>query len=183
MRTFLIILLVLVLILKIFYRDPDLTLPSQEIDDAVILSPAQGTIHKIYKKNGHLNIWIYLNIFNIHTQYVPVSGTVTRTNHLSGTFHPAYMFVKSQYNERLATTIQTRNFDDVIVTQVAGQIARNIINYTERGQEVHQGKRLGRILLGSSVIVSIPERVTSGVNILIKEGDKIEINDCLVKSK
>ena len=176
-------LLTSVLFLLYFYRDPDLSLKRSQIDNSYLVSPGDGLVSKIYRKGGYINIWIYLNLFNIHTQYVPISGVITNKTYKKGSFHPAYFLQKSQYNERLSTEIQTRHFGKIVVTQVAGQIARAIVNNKNKGEFLKQGQRLGRILLGSSVILSIPESeyILGRIKFLIKEGDRVEINQRVIK--
>lgn len=145
--------IVVVGFLSFFYRVP----PRKHIvpSEDTVLAASDGTVKAItYNKDKDTYVVVaFLNIFNQHMQYYPVSGQVSSVEHVLGSFHPAYMLHKSQYNERTTTTIKTATLGDVSVTQIAGQVARRIVNYSRKGDVVKQCDHMGMIKLSSRVDV------------------------------
>lgn len=136
-----------------FYRvpTPDFAGP----DSKRLLSPAEGVVKAITydPASGMFAVVIYLNIFNQHQQYYPVSGAVVESVHTPGTFAPAYMLEKTEHNERHTTTLRTLAGHTVVVRQIAGQWARRIVNNARVGAQVLQGERMGMIKFSSRVDV------------------------------
>ena len=151
-----------------FYRGA--TIPS--IYPNTVISPADGKVLKIVKHQDMYHIAIFLNIHNIHVQYAPIKGNIVSMKYKPGTFNPAYLFEKSQYNERMETILETE-IGRVMVVQIAGLIARTIVPFKEIGDNVNQAEPIGLIKFGSRVDLWIP----TTVDIKIKEGDRIHIGD------
>lgn len=148
--------------------------------NGVIKSPAQGNVLSIFEKEGKVNVWIYLNFFDIHRQYSSIDGKVIYKKEIQGQFHPAYLFEKSQYNTRTITGILDFSSGNIIyITQIAGQMARTIINNYQIGDIINKGDQLGRILLGSSVIISIDKENLS--EMLVEKGQNVNIGTSLFK--
>jgi phosphatidylserine decarboxylase len=145
-----------------------------------MISPCNGRVLKIKEHGTHIQISVFLNIHNIHVQYSPISGKILSILHKEGEFHPAYLFEKSQYNERVETTLGTE-FGNITVVQIAGQVARRIVSFLEKGQSVERGEPLGLIKFGSRVDIWIP--IESVNNILINEGDYLDIGVPIIQLK
>ena len=149
-------------------------------DKRFIVSPASGTITNISEYMGYIRIYIFVGLFDSHVQYYPYSGRITKVKYSKGKplqilgfniQYPAYT-VKSANNEMSTTYLYNEKTGEIIITQIAGILANRIINNSEVGQEVNQGDKLGKIIMGSSVILYIPKRNIS--EILVKKGDTIQ---------
>jgi len=137
-----------------------------------IISPADGKILKIVKHENMYHIAIFLNIHNIHVQYAPIEGQIISMKYKPGKFNPAYLFEKSQFNERMETILET-NIGQIMVVQIAGLIARTIVPFKEIGDKLDQGEALGLIKFGSRVDIWLPDIV----ELKMKEGDRIRVGD------
>ncbi len=148
-----ILIIAVIAFLLYFYRLPKV----EEIKgEYTIVSPAYGVIKKIRQEGDYWIISIYLNVFDIHTQYVPYDGMVINRKYKKGQFHPAHLFEKSQFNERMLTIIKT-DFGDIGVVQIAGMMARRISTFFSRGESVKRGDLLGIIHFGSRVDIILPK--------------------------
>lgn len=135
-----------------------------------LLSPSYGKITGIRDQgDGYIRISIFLNLWDVHEQYIPVSGVVQETNYKKGEFNGAYFLEKSDKNERMDTLI-TGPYGLVGVSQVAGYIFKTIVLDVKEKQHVEQGDKLGRIKFGSRVDLVVPN---IGTRILAKVGDKV----------
>jgi phosphatidylserine decarboxylase len=120
-------------------------------------------------------ITIYLSIFDVHTQWFPVSGEITSITRKEGEFNLAHILEKSEYNERVTTIIQPHKIrGSVRVDQIAGQIARRIVNWSKKNTNVHRGTLLGMIKLSSRVDLYLP---VNNVRLHVKKGDKVKGNE------
>lgn len=147
-----------------FFRDPERSISG---DTALVLSPADGTVSTIERVEEGGNLWrvgIFLSVFNVHVNRVPLRGRVDSVEHTPGRFLPAYDREASRVNERNRVVIHG-NPGPVVVTQIAGVLARRIVCWVRRGQELEAGERLGLIRFGSRVEVVLPPGVTPTVNI------------------
>ena len=140
----------LTLMLVWFYRLPAIVVAKNE---DVLFAPCDGVVKSITfdPASGRFKVIVFLNIFDQHHQFYPVSGHVMSTVHTYGSFHPAYILEKSMYNERQVTTIRSLQGENITITQIAGQIARRIVNNAVPGAPVEQGERMGMIKLSSRV--------------------------------
>ena len=169
------IFIILFMFLLYFYRYPQ---RSNHYNDTVIVSPADGTISDIQQlPNGYKRVIIFLSPLDVHVQWTPVKGTVTALSYKTGTFHPAFLFKKSDYNERMVTTIST-NRGTVYVRQIAGILARRIVNWLSKSQKVDRGTPMGMIKLSSRVDIDLPPRTS----ILVKKGDYVRGNNTKLAS-
>jgi phosphatidylserine decarboxylase len=159
--------LVIILILGIFYRTKDDPIV---LNDTHFLAPCGGKIKKIEQKGTRTKIRVFLNIHDQHAQFYPVSGTVTDVQHKLGKFNPAYLLEKTEFNERTITSLQTKNGDTIKVTQIAGQVARRIVNHAKIGSHVKQGDYIGMIKFSSAVDI---EFSSDAWQIEAKVGDKL----------
>ena len=155
------ILLIISLYIFYFFRDPIRMVPTEN----VVVSPADGTITYIGQSNApketnisnkFLKISIFLNIFNVHVNRVPTYGKVKNIKYISGKFISATLDKSSEENERNIIVIEKNNFDIIIVTQIAGLIARRIVCDLKNNEALLQGDRLGIIKFGSRVDLYLP---------------------------
>ena len=146
-----------------FFRDPDRT-ASQ--DPALVLSPADGTVMHAGTANptdapddrGWLQVTIFLSVLDVHINYTPVSGRVTRVSYQPGTFLPAYKPEASK-NERSEIWFDHGGVA-VVARQVVGILARRVVCRLRPGQDVKTGDRLGLMKFGSRMDVFVPPTAT-----------------------
>ena len=145
----------------------------------LLVSPCDGRVMSILELNDiTTHVAIYLNLLDSHVQWSPVNGVVLSTVHKPGTFNPAYMFHKSRYNERIETIIYVPAIDDEIkIVQIAGQLARRIVNYKEKNDRVERGELIGMIKFGSRVDLFIPH---NKIDLLINVGDTVFGNKTII---
>lgn len=155
-----------------FFRDPPRRIPAAP---RAVLSPADGKVialgeaHDPYLKRPAKRLSIFMNVFNVHSNRIPVEGKVMERWYSPGTFLNAALDKSSAHNERNALWIRTDEGDDVVVVQVAGLIARRILCYVQPGERVGQGERYGFIRFGSRVDLYLP----MGVQFQVALGDRV----------
>ena len=151
-----------------FFRDPERVVP---IGDDILVSPADGLITNITEtkegKKTYIKVSIFLSIFNVHIQRLPISGEVTKVDYIEGKFINATLDKASDENERLKITIKNGN-NLIYVTQIAGLIARRIVNYVKPNENINQGERYGIIKFGSRVDIEFP----NSFKLLVNEGQQ-----------
>ena len=172
--------IVLFLLLIWFYRIPDTSRFVQ--NDSIIVAPSDGIVKAINynKETDSYTIIVFLNIFDQHHQYYPISGTISNTIYKEGKFHPAYLLEKSEYNERQDTYIITEYGEQIRVSQIAGQIARRIVNNSIQYSNVKQGEYMGMIKLSSRVDIEIP---ANNFVINVTPNTKIKALDTILATK
>jgi phosphatidylserine decarboxylase len=142
-----------------FFRDPAREVPD---DPRAVASPADGRIVYVgkaedpYAKRDALKVSVFMNVFNVHSNRAPVSGTVKEKWYFPGAFVNAALDKASLENERAALWLRTPAGQDVTCVQVAGLIARRILCYVAAGDELRAGQRFGFIRFGSRVDVYLP---------------------------
>ena len=143
-----------------FYRHPN---RHKELNENAIMIPADGKIVVIekvfedtYFKKECIQVSVFMSVYNVHVNWIPVSGTVVFKDHKDGENYPAYNPKASNLNERCITVIKLPNGDEVMLTQIAGIMARRVVNTTKVGDEVKQGDELGIIKFGSRVDIHLP---------------------------
>ena len=165
-----IISLILLIFTFYFFRDPERVVP---IGDDILVSPADGLITNITEikegKKLYTKVSIFLSIFNVHIQRLPISGEVTKIDYIEGKFINATLDKASDENERLKITIKNGN-NLIYVTQIAGLIARRILCYCKIGDQVITGDKYGFIRFGSRVDLFMPNNFYALVSI----GDKVK---------
>jgi phosphatidylserine decarboxylase len=136
-----------------------------------MISPCGGKIKQIRQEGDKIKIRVFLNIHDQHAQFYPVSGTVVDVDYRHGKFHPAYLLEKTEYNEKTITSIEAIEGEDIVkVTQIAGQVARRIVNHAKKGDRVTQGQYFGMIKFSSAIDI---EFSAQGWKLVAKEGDKL----------
>ena len=167
-KPFFIILLILLIFTFYFFRDPERVVP---LGDDILVSPADGLITNISEtkegKKTYTKVSIFLSIFNVHIQRLPISGTIAKVDYIEGKFINATLDKASDENERLKITIKNSN-NLIYVTQIAGLIARRIVNYVKSDQSLNQGERYVIIKFGSRVDIEFP----NNFKLLVNEGQQ-----------
>lgn len=159
------LIIVLILFLVFFSREPNIT----KINEG-ITSPAYGRVYKILQTPEQTTISIVLDIFDIHVQYYPTDGTVI--DHIydrTGKFNLIFDLNKSALNEKLITRMRDADGDLITVTQIAGLMTRRIVWTDKTDTKVTKGSKLGRILLGSRVDITLPAKY----KISVQENDYV----------
>ncbi len=147
-----------------FFRDPDRVVPTQE---GVIVSPADGVVHAIIEdaetpeemnlpKGKWTRVSIFLNVFNVHVNRVPLGGKIIKSVYHPGKFLNASLDKASKDNERQSLVVETADKKVIGFTQIAGLIARRIRCDIREGDTVKTGQRFGLIRFGSRCDVYLP---------------------------
>jgi len=162
-----------------FFRDPERT---GERGDSLVIAPADGLIVMItdveepsFIAGDSTRISIFMNVFDVHVNRYPVSGTVRFLKYNKGKFMNAAHDKASIDNEQMSVGIESGS-RKILVRQIAGLVARRIVNYARAGDAAAQGVRMGLIRFGSRVDVFIPpgsrvrvqvgERTVAGTTVL-----------------
>ena len=155
-----------------FFRDPERVSRAGPED---IISPADGYIVAVEDENetGFFNakvkrVSIFLTVFDVHINRIPIGGTVEFLRYITGSFKAAFMEEASQKNEQTAIGIACDG-RRILFKQIAGVIARRIVCTVKEGQTVTRGERCGMIKFGSRVDVLMPLNTL----LLIKKGQKV----------
>ena len=158
--TFIICSLMLYIFLLFFFRLPERTM---EPDPGLIYAPADGkvvvieeTMENEYFKDLRLQVSIFMSPFNMHSNRYPVSGRIKYVRYHPGQNIVAYHPKSSELNERSTIVIETKDGQEILIRQIAGAVARRIVTYSKKDQEVLQGEELGFIKFGSRVDVFLP---------------------------
>ncbi len=159
-----------------FFRNPRRVTP---LGEGLVISPADGIITKIeqalppkelkWSKKPLNRISIFLNVFDVHVNRIPVEGVITKIHYHPGKFFNASLDKASDHNERNSLLIKTPSGQEILVVQIAGLIARRILCEAHAGQEVKPGETYGIIRFGSRVDLYLPE----GVNPQVIEGQRM----------
>jgi phosphatidylserine decarboxylase len=160
-----------------FFRDPFRRIPEGE---RRIISPADGKIVEItdvlmpYFKIQAKRISIFLSLWDVHINRIPISGKIINLNYMPGRYYPAFSSKASSMNEQLTLGIKGKH-GSIILKQIAGVIARRIVCNCQLGDKVTKGERFGMIKFGSRVEVYLPLSFNLCVNIgdHVKSGESI----------
>ena len=143
-----------------FFRDPERELPAGDLQKAA-LSPADGRVVFVgpatspLDESPTLKISVFMNVFNVHVNRIPMDGKVIHTKHFPGAFLNAALDKASEKNERQVTALETAH-GTVVCVQIAGLIARRISCDAREGDIVSAGTRYGFIRFGSRVDLHLP---------------------------
>tara|TARA_B100001250_G_scaffold272945_1_gene235718 strand:- start:3968 stop:4621 length:654 start_codon:yes stop_codon:yes gene_type:complete len=169
------VLFILIMILQ-FFRNPKRT---TKIDQNKIISPVDGKIviikevfEKEYFKDKRLQVSIFMSPINVHVTRYAISGRVIFSKYHPGKYLVAWHPKSSEKNERTTIVIKNKTFGEILYRQIAGALARRIINYAKIDQEVIQGNDAGFIKFGSRVDLFLPikTRITVNINQHVKGG-------------
>ncbi|MEM2121913.1 MAG: phosphatidylserine decarboxylase [Candidatus Woesearchaeota archaeon] len=167
----------LTLLLINFFRDP-----KREIrkDKTVLYSPADGKIFEVLEKEDAYCIKIFMSIFNVHIQRAPIDCSIKSIVYKPGKFLPAAKKDSSELNEKNIIEVETEDKDRLLITQIAGILARRIVCWVKENDFVQQGEKLGVILLGSQVDFEFPK---NKYRILVEKGQKVFAGKSVVAIK
>ena len=168
-----------------FFRDPERNTP---IAEGKIISPADGKVCLIdlsvppeelqYGTEEMQRVCIFMNVFNVHVNRVPVKGEIKKIIYKEGSFFNASLDKASEKNERNSIIIKTENGIEIVVVQIAGLIARRILSFVSNGDKLNSGERFGLIRFGSRVDVYLPKTFKPEV----KVGDKTIAGETIIGS-
>jgi phosphatidylserine decarboxylase len=150
-----------------FFRNPPRRIPN---DDGLILSPADGRIVGIEQGEQNTKVSIFMSVFNCHVNRAPAAGTIEAIRYQRGKFLPANKEEASRHNEQNTLVLQSVEGLKLVFVQVAGILARRIVCYVRKGDEVQRGEIFGAILLGSRLDVYVPH----GVEVKVREGERVK---------
>ncbi len=152
-----------------FFRNPNRTIT---IDDNTIIAPADGKVVVIeevfeteYFNDKRLQISIFMSPINVHINRYPVSGIVKYSKYHPGLFLVAWHPKSSTDNERTTIVVEHKNGQKVLFRQIAGALARRIVNYAKEGDKAIQGDEFGFIKFGSRVDLLLPLNVKVKVSL------------------
>lgn len=174
--------LVLYLLVINFFRYIERKHPLAERKD-VVVCPADGKVVVVEEVDETqilgercLQVSVFMNVFNMHVNWIPVNGMVEHVSHTLGRFMAAHLPKASTDNERSAVVIRTEDGHRVLVRQVAGAVAQRIVTYSEEGKPCRINENLGFIKFGSRVDLYMP----LGTKVHVKVGDKVDGNVTLI---
>ena len=148
-----------------FFRDPERSIPNEP---NVVVSPADGKITEIVTEKEPINgdtckrVTIFLSVFNVHVNRVPISGTIEDIRYNPGKFLAAFNPKASMDNEQNIILIHNGKIN-ILVKQIAGLIARRIVCWPNKGDHYEAGQRYGLIRFGSRVDILLPENIKLSV--------------------
>lgn len=150
-----------------FFRNPRRRIPRGE---DLILSPADGRIVVIQKEAKGTTVSIFMSVFNCHVNRAPAAGRITEVRYQPGKFLPASKGEASHQNEQNALRLRSAEGLAMRFVQVAGILARRIVCYVHRGDQVQRGEIFGAILFGSRVDIYLPRRVA----VRVRKGERVK---------
>ncbi len=160
--------------------------PLREFNDDtanVVVAPADGKVVVVeevdeneYFHDRRMMVSIFMSLFDVHANWIPISGTVKMVKHHDGNFHCAWLPKASIENERSTVVITTPEGVDVLVRQIAGAVARRVVTYLEEGESYELDEHLGFIKFGSRVDVFLP----LGTEVCVKIGQRTAGNETII---
>jgi len=163
----------LTLFMTWFFRDPHRVVPKEH---GLLVSPADGTVLEISKISDHplikgpaIKMSIFLNVFDVHIDRVPVEGRVVDVIYNAGRFFAANVPKASLENEQNTVVMETDSGKKIVLVQIAGFIARRIVCWIEKGAMMNRGERFGLIRFGSRVDLIFPDTI----NLQVSSGDRV----------
>lgn len=164
-----------------FFRDPDRKGPTGE---GLVLAPADGRVVAIIQEamgdgdspGGETRVSIFLSLLNVHVNRAPIKGRVEYVRYQPGRFIAAFKEEASHANEQNAVRLTDAGGNSVGVVQIAGLLARRIICYVRKGQDLERGQRLGIIIFGSRVDLYLPR----GSTVEVTEGQRVKGGETVI---
>jgi phosphatidylserine decarboxylase len=163
-----------------FFRDPA---RRSQVSDKTVLTPADGTILRVQHFEDDDNplgeptvkISVFMSLFNVHVNRVPIVGKVSEIVYQPGKFFSAYLDKASEKNEKNLIALQTGDGRKIVFVQIAGLIARRIVCWIKEGDHVKTGQRFGLIRFGSRLDIYLPKdtRVTVQPRDKVKAGETV----------
>lgn len=165
-----------------FFRDPERVIPATL---GVAVSPADGKIIKIAPSLNPMTqeectiISIFMNVFNVHVNRMPVEGEIREIQYIEGAFFNASWDKASADNERCMYRIHSSTNEEWCMVQISGLIARRIVSRVSLGDSLSRGERFGLIRFGSRVDLYIPNQYVPSVTI----GEKVFAGQSIIAKR
>ena len=166
-----------------FFRDPPRVTPQRE---GLMVSPADGMLQAIEEAappaelamgdEPRTRISVFLNVFDVHVNRVPVGGEITGLNYRPGKFLNAALDKASELNERMSLKVRASNGREIAFVQIAGLVARRIKCNVSLGESVTTGQVFGLIRFGSRMDIYLPE----GVSPLVSRGQRMVAGETVI---
>ena len=178
-KPLMILFLLLFLLILQFFRDPN---RKTALNDLHVIAPADGKVvviedveEKEYFKGKRKQISIFMSPLNVHVTRYPVSGVVKYSKYHPGKYLVAWHPKSSEDNERTSIVVENKTLGEVMYRQVAGAVARRIVNYANVGQQVVQGTDAGFIKFGSRLDIFVPLdfEIRVGLNETVRGGETV----------
>lgn len=159
-KSLMLIFLILYLLILYFFRNPK---RQHAVAENVILAPADGKVvvieeveEKEYFKDKRRQISIFMSPLNVHVTRYPVGGKILYSKYHPGKFLVAWHPKSSEENERTTIVVENQTVGKILYRQVAGAVARRIVNYAKPGETAVQGEDAGFIKFGSRIDIFLP---------------------------
>lgn len=164
---------VLFILIAQFFRNPKRGI---EQNENIVVAPVDGKVvaieeveEKEYFKDKRVLVSIFMSPLNVHVTRYPVSGVINYSMYHKGKYLVAWHPKSSEENERTSVVVESSKFGEILYRQIAGAVAKRIVNYAAAGQKVQQGSDSGFIKFGSRVDVFLPLHTKVDVQI----GEKV----------
>jgi phosphatidylserine decarboxylase len=176
------VLALVALFVTYFFRDPE---RAQELPEDGVVSPADGRILEISRvgpgeksplEAPSEKVSIFMSVFNVHVNRMPVQGTIQRIRYSPGKFFAANLDKASEQNEKNTILLDLPDMKKVALIQIAGLIARRIACWVSEGDPVEAGQRFGLIRFGSRVEIFLPE----GSRIVVRPGQHVKAGETII---
>lgn len=178
-----VVILVLLFTVLQFFRNPKRV---TVLDDNTIIAPVDGKVVVIeeveepeYFKDKRLQVSIFMSPINVHVTRYAMSGIIKYSKYHPGKYLVAWHPKASTENERTTVVIDNKVIGEVLYRQIAGALAKRIVNYAKEGDKVVQGTDAGFIKFGSRVDLYLP----LGTELTVKLGDKVKGGTQVVAKK
>ncbi len=178
-KPLMILFLLLFLLVLQFFRDPN---RKTALNDTHVIAPADGKVvviedveEKEYFNGKRKQISIFMSPLNVHVTRYPISGVVRYSQYHPGKYLVAWHPKSSEDNERTSIVVESKVSGEVMYRQVAGAVARRIVNYAKVGQQVVQGEDAGFIKFGSRIDIFVPLdfEIRVGLNESVRGGETV----------
>jgi len=178
-KPLMILFLLLFLLVLQFFRDPN---RKTALNDMHVIAPADGKVvviedveEKEYFKGKRKQISIFMSPLNVHVTRYPISGVVRYSQYHPGKYLVAWHPKSSEDNERTSIVVEGKVSGEIMYRQVAGAVARRIVNYAKAGQQVIQGEDAGFIKFGSRLDIFVPLdfEIRVGLNESVRGGETV----------
>ena len=173
------LLLIFILILQ-FFRNPKRNI---QLNDAQVMSPVDGKVVVIeevleseFFNDKRLQVSVFMSPINVHVTRYPIGGKIIFSKYHPGDYLVAWHPKSSEKNERTTVVVENFKFGKVLYRQIAGALARRIVNYAEEGHNVVQGSDAGFIKFGSRVDLFLP----LGTKLNIKLNQKVRGGETII---
>jgi phosphatidylserine decarboxylase len=155
-----------------FFRNPDRHTPTRA---GLVISPADGVVQMISDvvppseldlgEQPRTRVSIFMNVFNVHVNRSPMTGTITRKVYTPGAFVNASLDKASEDNERMSIVLASETGKTMAFVQIAGLVARRILSFVDEGDSLQAGQRFGLIRFGSRVDVYLDDGMVPMVSV------------------